>query len=513
MYRIDNIKVPPERELEKSDISKRAGIPDRDIISYKILKKSVDARKKGDIHLVYTVLAESKRKINFPEYEQDKYVFPSGKKPQKRPVIVGSGPCGLFAAFMLSKAGFSPILIERGADVETRKRAVCEFWKTGKLDKNTNVQFGEGGAGTFSDGKLTSGINDKRCRFVLETFREYGANEEITYAAKPHVGTDVLSEIVKNIRNAIIENGGEVRFLNKLTDIAAKDGKLTGVYIDSPGGEYFIDTDTVILAIGHSARDTYKMLKSHGTPMILKSFSVGVRIEHSQDMINESQYGDWKRFLPPADYKLSCHLPNGRSAYTFCMCPGGVVVASSSEDGTIVTNGMSYSKRDGKNGNSALLVGVTPEDFATGDVLSGMYFQEEIERKAFDLSGGCFAPCQYVGDFLGKKVTDKIEPTYRPGVKFCGIEKVFPGFVNETLKKALVIFDRRLSGFANGGAVMTAPETRSSAPLRILRNPESLMSDICGLYPAGEGAGYAGGIMSAAVDGIKAAEAVVLRRE
>ncbi len=514
MYRIDNIKTQLSEELTKKHIAKRAGVLEKDILSFKIIRKAIDARKKSDVHYVYTVLAETGRKLkDFKEYTEEKYTFPSGKPLIKRPLIVGTGPCGLFAGLMLARSGYRPVLIERGADVDTRHMAVQKFWETGELSENTNVQFGEGGAGTFSDGKLNSGINDSRCRFVLETFKEFGAPEEIVYTAKPHIGTDILRNVVKNIRLEIERCGGEVRFLNKLVGIKLSQGKVTAAEIEKDGEKYVFETDSIIIAIGHSARDTYKMLQNLGAKMEQKNFSVGVRIEHSQEMINKSQYGDFAKLLGAADYKLSAHFENGRSAYTFCMCPGGEVVASASFEGGVVTNGMSNSKRDGKNANSALLVNVTTDDFPSSDALSGVLLQEEIEKKAFELGGSnYFAPCQYVGDFMGYEVSERINPTYKPGVTFCDISKIFPDFVSNTLKLAVSEFDKKLKGFASGGAVMTAPETRSSAPVRILRDKQTYMSEIIGLYPAGEGAGYAGGIMSAAVDGIKVSEALVNNR-
>lgn len=515
MYRIDNIKVPVGAELTKSCIAGRAKISEDKIKEYKIIKKAVDARKKTDVHYVYSVLIDTDVKLSaFKEMTVERYSFPKGRQNKKRPLIVGFGPCGMFAALMLAENGYRPIVIERGADIDARRAAVELFRQTGVFSTETNVQFGEGGAGTFSDGKLNSGINDKRCRFVLETFAKFGAPQEITYSAKPHMGTDVLSGVVKNIRNAVEKNGGEVRFLHKLTGIETKNGHVCGARITSESGEYSIDTDTILLAIGHSARDTYKMVYDMGANMEQKNFSVGVRIEHKQSMINKSQYGDFADKLDAADYKLAAHFPNGRSAYTFCMCPGGVVVASNSEDGTVVTNGMSNFARDGENANSALLVDVRTSDFGSDYPLAGVDFQEKIERAAFEIAGGKYkAPCRYVGDFLGTEVKDRVMPTYMPGVTFCDISEIFPDFVNETLKMAIPEFDKKIKGFASGGAVMTAPETRSSAPCRILRGKEDMMSNIKGLYPGGEGAGYAGGIMSAAVDGIKIAEAIANREE
>lgn len=511
MIRIDNIKVAIGDELTKMHIAKRAKVSENDILDYKIIKKAIDARKKTDVHYVYTVAATTKNKIHgFLEYKEKKYTFKKGKALKMRPVIVGTGPCGLFAGLMLARCGEKPILLERGADVDARHNAVEEFWRNGKLDTKTNVQFGEGGAGTFSDGKLNSGINDERCQFVLDTFSEFGAPYEITYTAKPHIGTDILRKVVKNIRLEIERLGGEVRFLNKVSGILVNDNAVCGVEVENDGEKYEIKTDNVILAIGHSARDTYRMLRKLGIKMEQKNFSVGVRIEHRQEMINKSQYGKFWDKLGSADYKLSAHFENGRSAYTFCMCPGGEVVASASFHGGVVTNGMSNNARCKKNANSALLVNVNTSDFPSQEPLAGVEFQEEIEKKAFFLGGENYmAPAEYVADFLGVEMHEKVEPTYRPGVKFCDISELFPEFVTDTLKLAIKEFDKKLKGFADGGAILTAPETRSSAPVRIVRDKESYMADICGLYPAGEGAGYAGGIMSAAVDGIKVAEAVV----
>ncbi len=510
MYKIDGIKVPLNEDLTYKRIAKRVGVSADSVVSFKILKKAIDARKKSDVHYVYSVLADIKGWVKgFSEYACDEYKFPMGGSLKKRPVIAGTGPCGLFAGLMLARAGFKPILIERGSDVDSRKKAVEHFWKSGELQK-TNVQFGEGGAGTFSDGKLNSGINDKRCRFILETFAEFGAPEEITYAAKPHIGTDILIDVVKNIRCEIERLGGEVRFETQLVGILTEGNHIRGIEVETASGRSEIDTDNLILAIGHSARDTYEMLDNMGIHMEQKNFSVGVRIEHHQEMINKSQYGEAAKYLGAADYKLSVHLENGRSAYTFCMCPGGEVVASGSEEYGVVTNGMSNSQRNGKNANSALLVSVTKADFPSDEPLAGVELQREIERKAFELGGkNYFAPCQYVGDFLNEPIVDKVSPTYKPGVKFCDISEVFPEFVTDTIKAALREFDKKIKGFAAGGAVMTAPETRSSAPLRIIRDKDSYMSHIVGLYPAGEGAGYAGGIMSAAADGIRVCEALL----
>ena len=519
MIRVSNIKLSPKKCLNKSVIAEKLGVKEGEIIDYFIFKKSVDARRKDSVFVVYTVDVSLRNEGHIKCGEKiscEKYEFPKIQGKIKRPLVVGSGPAGLFAALMLSEAGAKPLLIEQGADVDERQRIVSEFWEKGKLNPVTNVQFGEGGAGTFSDGKLNTGINNVRCRKVLEEFVRFGAPENILYDSKPHVGTDYLRQIVKGIRNRIVECGGEVRFLNKLVGIKIHKGQVIGAEILNNGTPYDFMTDSIILAIGHSAFDTFKMLQNNDIELSKKAFSVGVRIEHKQEMINESQYGEFSKFLDNADYKLSCHLEDGRGVYTFCMCPGGYVVNSSSEEGTIVTNGMSYHDRSGENANSAVLVSVTPDDIAGDDPMSGFLFQKEIEKKAYEVAGGGYlAPCQRVGDFLSGNPSagcGKVQPTIKPGVYYCDISEIFPDFVVKSLKEALPIFDRKIKGFASDDAILTAPETRSSSPARIVRNTENLQSvSLKGLYPCGEGAGYAGGIMSAAVDGIKCAEAVCSR--
>ncbi len=480
----------------------------------KIYKKSVDARKKSDVHYVYTVelcadneLLLVKKNKNAEFVKEVEYKFPQGEKSNTPVVIAGCGPAGLMCAYMLSQNGHKVILLERGKCVEERKKDVENFSKSGVLNTNSNVQFGEGGAGTFSDGKLTTGIKDFRTKKVLEVFVENGAPKEIMYLAKPHIGTDNLYNMVRSIRREIIKNGGEVCFESTLTKLIINNGKIEGCIVND---ERIIQTEKIVLATGHSARDTYIMLKDCGVKMEQKSFSVGGRIEHSQEMINKTQYGKFHTKLGAADYKLSCHLDDGRGVYTFCMCPGGYVMASASEEGTIVTNGMSYYARDGENANSALLVSVTPKDFGSDDVLAGMYLQREIEKRAYRIANNSYmAPAQYVGDFLGTGVIDKkVIPTYKMGVTWTDIDKVLPSFVIDAMRKGIRELDKKLPGFANSGGVITVPETRSSAPVRIIRD-ETMQSNIKGLYPCGEGAGYAGGIMSAAVDGIKIAEKIV----
>ena len=520
MVRADNIKVYPPKKLERKDIAKKLGIDEKEVLSYTIFKRSVDARKKSDIHYVYTVDAvlNEEKFSDLIKSKTEKYIFPKGRALVKPPLVVGSGPAGLFAGLMLAEAGCRPIIIEQGEEVDKRIEKVNRFWEKGELDEYTNVQFGEGGAGTFSDGKLNTGIKNLRCKRVLEDFVRFGAPECILYESKPHVGTDYLAKIVKGIRNRIIECGGEVHFNTRLEDVLVKDGAVSGAVVNEKGRERVIETDDIILAIGHSAYETFKMLDEKNIEMRKKPFSIGVRIEHKQEMINKSQYGDLAEYLENADYKLAVHLADGRGVYTFCMCPGGYVVNSASEANTIVTNGMSYFSRAGENANSAVLVSVRPEDIKGNSPLAGFELQKEIESKAFYAGGGGYcAPCERVGDFLGISRDAKhseITPTIKPGVKFCRISDIFPEFITCSLKEALPLLDKKLSGFANPEAVLTAPETRSSSPVTVVRSGETMHSvSLRGLYPCGEGAGYAGGIMSAAVDGIKCAEALINKEE
>ena len=514
MIRISNINYPltldeanlPEFVAKKYKLS--------DIKNFRIVKQSIDARKKNDIHYVYTVdiSADNEDKLirknkNFTKAVLSSYRLPECDRKGKTVVIAGFGPAGIMCAHALSKTGFKVIVLERGEAVDERIKSVDRLKKEGVLNPESNIQFGEGGAGTFSDGKLTTGVNDERIAYILDEFAHHGAPQEITYRAKPHIGTDKLREMVKSFREDIISMGGEIRFSHKLTGINVKNGKLVSLTVND---DYEIETDTLVLATGHSARDIFKMMKNLGADMERKVFAIGARIEHLQDKINFAQYGDAKDLLPPADYKLAVKTPSGRNVYTFCMCPGGEVVASASEEGGVVTNGMSYFARDGKNANSALLVNVTPEDLPGDDVLEGCKFQREIEKKAYDLCGGYYDPCQTVGDFLfDNGCLAEVEATYEPGVKMCKLDELLPGFVTDAMREALPLLDKKLNGFADNGAVLTAPETRSSSPVRIVRDAVTLMSDISGVYPCGEGAGYAGGIMTAAIDGIKVAEAII----
>lgn len=515
MLRINDIKIRKDlsnHEVFEIAIKKHYVIKD-DILDWHISRKSIDARKKDDIHYTYSIDINVKDEKKYKKLDKVKeFKMPEIKIKNNlttRPVIVGAGPAGLFSALTLVQNNIKPIIIEQGESVEKRKESVNTFLKTGKLNPSSNVQFGEGGAGTFSDGKLTTGINSPFCRKVLEEFVKFGAPKQILYLSKPHIGTDNLINIIKNMREYIISKGGTFLFETKVTDFEFVNNHISRVYMLHDGVEQTLETDNVILAIGHSSRDTFETLYNKGIIMEPKNFSVGVRIEHLQKWINEAQYGTITKLnLPPAEYKLAYHSESGRSCYTFCMCPGGVIMASSNEPDTIVTNGMSYYSRDGENANSAVLVNVTPEDFKSNSPLAGIYFQKDLEEKAFKLGGSnYFAPIQRVEDFLNNEKSKSIgivKPTYQPGITLSNLNEILPTFVSDTLKEGIRYFDTKLHGFANPDSILTGLETRSSSPVKILRN-EKLISNISGIYPCGEGAGYAGGIMSAAVDGIKCA--------
>lgn len=527
MIRINEIKLSLDED--ESVLAEKAAkilkINKKYINALTIYKKSVDARDKDDIHFSYSVDVEIAldekqitSKCKSPKVSLAKpyvYEIPENRRKSKyRPVIAGFGPAGMLAGIILAEAGLKPIILERGKDIDSRRRDVNEFWTKRRLNEESNVQFGEGGAGTFSDGKLTTGIKSPFIRKVLQELYEAGAPEEILYSSKPHIGTDRLETVVKNIRKKIERLGGEVRLESRLDRLIVYNGFVHGITYSNKGKSVDIEADSVIMAIGHSARDTVEMLYHSGAEIIQKPFSVGARIEHPQSLINKAQYGRFAAHpkLGAADYKLSCHGLHERGAYTFCMCPGGTVVAAASEKEGVIVNGMSSLARDGENANSALLVGIEPRDFPSAHPLAGIYYQREIEHKAFELAGGDYrAPAQLVGDFLAGKESREIgdvTPTCPTGVTLTSLDECLPSKVSATMKSAIVEMDKKLHGFNLYDAVLTAPETRSSSSVRILRD-EFCQCNIRGVYPCGEGAGYAGGIVSAAVDGIKCAHAVL----
>lgn len=517
-FEIKNLKQPVgdfpfdnDIEMVRFLAAGKLRIKEKDISSVRILRRSVDARNKKDILLVYSaeiLVNEEAENKNI----ENKLTYGS-KQINNRPIIIGSGPAGLFAGLVLAQQGYRPLLLERGGDVDKRTEAVSAFFSSGMFDEGSNIQFGEGGAGTFSDGKLTTRIKDIRIDKVLNTFVEEGAPREILYQSKPHIGTDILKIVVKNMRNRIIELGGDVRFHSKVTDILVEEGCAKGIIVN---GKEAIESNIIIAAIGHSARDTYRMLLEKGMKIIPKPFSIGVRIEHSQSMIDEAQYGIFAGHprLGAADYLLTTRSKlTGRAVYSFCMCPGGQVVAAASEREMLVTNGMSEYKRDRENANSALVVSVSPEDFKDSHPLSGIEFQRIWEGKAYKLGGGSYyAPVQLTEDFLKGKVSKalgKVKPSYEPGARLCDLHMCLPEYVTLSMKEALKDFDRKIKGFASSDAVLTGVETRTSAPVRIVRKKNMESESVENFYPIGEGAGYAGGIVSAAVDGIKAAEEII----
>lgn len=526
MIKLQNVFTPTQNNDNFIDIiASNLKIDAKKIKSVSLFRRSIDARKKPNVLYCNTFLVEFdnlktekyilKANKNASIYKKVPYVWHSSfKNPAYPPIIIGSGPAGLFAALTLAHAGLKPIIIERGEPVDERIKSVNAFWKGSALNQNSNVQFGEGGAGTFSDGKLNTGIKDPRCRTVLELFNEFGAGDDILINAKPHIGTDVLRTVVKNIRNKIESLGGKYYFNTTFLSPVIKNQKIVAIKLENSGGIFELPCDYLITAIGNAARDTYNNLWQSGINIIPKPFAVGVRIEHLQSEINEARYGKgYSKTLPPAEYKLATHLENGRGVYTFCMCPGGKVVNSASEENTYVTNGMSYEARNEVNANSALLVGVTENDFAhlaNGTPFGGVNFQKQIEKAAFKATNGEGLPIQTVGSFLNDNDTkiSNVLPTALPSTVQCDLKDVLPSFITESIKLALPAFEKQIKGFAAPYALLTAPETRSSSPVRIIRD-ENLTSNIKGIFPCGEGAGYAGGITSSAVDGIRTAEAVI----
>lgn len=520
MIKISNLKI--YENISDEDVLdiviKKYKISKQYIKEWRISKKSIDARKKDDVHFSYsidiTLGNEDKflRNKNISKVNQLEYPkFEINLNKSVRPIIIGSGPSGLFAALSFVQNGYQPIIIEQGECVENRKKSVDNFINSGILNTHSNVQFGEGGAGTFSDGKLTTSITSPYCRKVLEEFVKFGAPEQILYLTKPHIGTDNLVNIVKNMREYIISKGGNFLFNTKFVDFKTINNSISSIKILHLDTNIYeeLDCNLLVLAIGHSSRETFNKIYENGLILEPKNFSVGVRIEHLQSEINKAQYGTITKLkLPSADYKLAFHNDNGRSCYTFCMCPGGTVMPSSSEKNTIVTNGMSYFARDGINANSAVLVNVTPSDFDSSNPLAGIDFQKNLEEKAFILGGSnYFAPVQRFVDFdknVKSEFIGSVKPSYKPGFTLSNLNDIMPDFVSRTLKQGIKYFDTKLKGFANPDSILTGMETRSSSPVKILRN-ENFVSNISGIYPCGEGAGYAGGIMTAAVDGIKCA--------
>ena len=524
MLTISNIKMSINEDMDniKDKITKKLRLKNKDF-HYKILRESIDARKKDNIFFVYQVLVDIDEKtvdnrilddkdVNLYQEEQHEKLKKGIKKLNKPILVVGMGPAGLFCAYNLSLYGYDVILIEQGKDVDSRSEDVEKFWKYAILNESSNVQFGEGGAGTFSDGKLTSRSKDRRGQYVLETFHKFGADESILYKQKPHIGTDVLKNVIKNMRNDIINNKVNVRFESKLEDFVIEDKIIKSAIVN---GEK-IDVSMVVLAVGHSSRDTFIMLEKKGVSMVNKPFAVGFRIEHLREDIDKAQYkGQYNNpRLTSSEYFLTNSVEEyNRSVYTFCMCPGGYVVPSSSSKGELVVNGMSYNARDGVNSNSAILVNVREEDFGSG-LLSGVYFQKKFEKKAFELAGSnYFAPVQRFRDFLeGRKSQSfgKVSPTYEIGYSFADLNEIYPKELNDCIKKSILEMDKKVKGFAMDDAILTGIETRTSSPVRIVRDKDEYTSlSLDNLYPCGEGAGYAGGIVSSAIDGLKIAEKII----
>mgnify|MGYP004634856069 FL=1 len=523
MIRIRQIKIPIEKD-NLNHLKKKASIilncPETDIKTISISKKSLDARKKPNIFYIYEVDVDVKNEEHLLKKHQlnkdifltpeEKYIYPKigNKKLKHRPIIIGSGPSGLFCAYLLAELGYKPIIIERGEMIEERVKSVEKFWETGILNKNSNVQFGEGGAGTFSDGKLNTLVKDKsfRMKKVFEIFVASGADKEILYTNNPHIGTDVLRKVIINLRKKIIAFGGEFHYNTTLTNINIKENQMTSIEINH---KEIIETDILVLAIGHSARDTFEMLNKKDFSLEPKPFAVGLRIQHPQELININQYGKNTKLLPPASYKLTYQTKEGRGVYSFCMCPGGYVVNASSEEKRLAINGMSYHDRNSQNANSAIVVTISPKDYGTNP-LDGLTFQRELEEKAYALGNGKI-PIQTIKDFhnsVESKKLGNISPIFKGDYQLTNLNQIFPSYISTSIKEALSNFDKKIPGFNDDAALLAGVESRTSSPVKIPRG-ENLESHIKGIYPCGEGAGYAGGITTSAMDGLKVAESII----